>query len=43
MHALNIAISKYALGKVLVVDKNLQSWWIYNTPSLATSRENPGQ
>lgn len=42
--ALNIAISEYAPGKVLVVDKKTYKvGGIYSPPSLATSRENPAE
>lgn len=42
--ALNIAVSEYAPGKVLVVDKKTYKvGGIYNPSSLATNRENPAE
>jgi len=42
--ALNIAISEYAPGKILVVDKKTYKvGGIYSSSSLATSRENPAE
>ena len=42
--ALNIAISEYAPGKILVVDKKTYKvGGIYSPSSLATSRENPAE